>query len=214
MIANMIRIRNVMEGNSIMKRELKRRQTQQLLLNTTIELIREKGCEKTTFSEIMERSGLSKGAIFHYVKSKEELLAMILQQRLEETNTRFFRGVADGNKQFAGPMSEISRNLPSLEDAQDVTNQVFLYLLGKSDHSAVKEISKFYEHSLHNSRQWIEEGQKHGVIPESVDAAKTADLFVLVSLGLRVRGFITTDAATFGAEDFTELMIRLLQPKS
>lgn len=196
-----------------MKRELKRQQTQQLLLNTTIELIREKGCEKTTFSDIMERSGLSKGAIFHYVKSKEELLAMVLQQRLEDTNNRFYRGVADGNQEFEGPMNEISKNLPTLEDAQDVTNQVFMYLLGKSDESAVKEISKFYEHVLHVSKQWIEEGQKHGVIPDTVDADKTADLFVLISLGMRVRGFIQTDAASFRAEDYTAFMIRQLQPK-
>ncbi|MFE5317754.1 TetR/AcrR family transcriptional regulator [Paenibacillus sp. NPDC056579] len=197
-----------------MKRELKRQQTQQLLLNTTIELIREKGCEKTTFSDIMERSGLSKGAIFHYVKSKEELLAMVLQQSLEETNSRFYQGVADANQEFAGPMSGISQNLPALEDSQNVTNQVFMYLLGKSDESAVKEITKFYEHVLQVSRQWIEEGQKHGVIPQTVDAGKTADLFVLISMGLRVRGFIQTDSAAFRAEDFTELITRLLQPRS
>ncbi|MCS7464325.1 TetR/AcrR family transcriptional regulator [Paenibacillus doosanensis] len=198
-----------------MKRELKRQQTWQLLLDTTQELIREKGCAKTTFSDIMERSGLSKGAIFHYVKSKDELLAMILQQKLEETNSRFFEGVIheDGEVRFAGPMSAIANSLPVLEESRDITNQIFMYLLGRSDESAVEEIRRFYEQAAQFSRKWIETGQEHGVIPQSVNADKTADLFMLISFGLRVRGFIASDKKAFQIGDFTKLMVDILQPE-
>ncbi|WP_027092074.1 TetR/AcrR family transcriptional regulator [Cohnella thermotolerans] len=70
-----------------MRRELKREQTLQLLLDTARQLIREKGCMKTTFSDIMERSGLSKGAIFHYVKGKDDLLGMLLRSGIEPKPT-------------------------------------------------------------------------------------------------------------------------------
>lgn len=196
-----------------MKRELKRQQTQQLLLDTTKELILEKGCSKTTFSDIMERSGLSKGAIFHYVKSKDELLAMVLQQRLEEMNSRFFDQVTLSNQELTGPLNQIVSMLPILEDSQDITNQVFMYLLGKSDESAILEIRRFYEHSLEMSKKWILAGQEHGVIPATVDADKTADLFVLLSFGFRMRGFVSSDAMSFHASDFSSLMVNLLQPR-
>ncbi|WP_028552622.1 TetR/AcrR family transcriptional regulator [Paenibacillus sp. UNC451MF] len=197
-----------------MKRELKRQQTQQLLLDTTKELILEKGCTKTTFSDIMERSGLSKGAIFHYVKSKDELLAMVLQQGLEETNSRFFEEVVHSNYEITGPLSQIINVLPALENSQDITNQVFMYLLGKSDESATLEIQRFYELMLEMSKKWILAGQEHGVIPLTVDADKTADLFVLLSFGFRMRGFVSSDAKSFEASDFSSMMMKLLQPKN
>ncbi|WP_282942065.1 TetR/AcrR family transcriptional regulator [Paenibacillus sp. RC67] len=197
-----------------MKRELKRQQTQQLLLDTTKELILEKGCTKTTFSDIMERSGLSKGAIFHYVKSKDELLAMVLQQGLEETNSRFFEEVIQSNHEISGPLSQIINVLPMLENSQDITNQVFMYLLGKSDESAILEIRRFYELMLEMSKKWILAGQEHGVIPLAVDADKTADLFVLLSFGFRMRGFVSSDAKSFQASDFSTLMMNSLQPKN
>ncbi|WP_175471903.1 helix-turn-helix domain-containing protein [Paenibacillus naphthalenovorans] len=41
--------------------------TFQFILSTTEQLIKEKGCQQTTLQDIMERTGLSKGAIYHYV---------------------------------------------------------------------------------------------------------------------------------------------------
>ncbi len=198
-----------------MKRELKRERTKRLLLDTTKELIRQKGCAKTTISDIMERSGLSKGAIFHYVKSKDELLCLILLERLEETNRRFFDAAAQKEKTFAGPMKEIIGRLPELDDPHDVGNQVFMYLLGKSEQPEVKEtIQQFYDQALRVSKQWIAAGQQAGVIPLSVDADKTADLFVLIAFGLRMRGTISSGRFAFGSGDFAALMVDMLQPKN
>ncbi|MCH1640997.1 hypothetical protein MJ257_12850 [Paenibacillus timonensis] len=45
--------------------------------------------------------------------------------------------------------------------------------------------------------RWIVTGQEHGVIPETVDAGKTAELFVLLSLGLRTRASLPVRPAAF-----------------
>lgn len=198
-----------------MKRELKRERTKRLLLETTKELIREKGCVGTTFRDIMERSGLSKGAIFHYVKSKDELLSLVLVERLEETNRRFFEAAAQQEKTFENPMREIVDSLPELEDPDDISNQVFIYLLGKSSSPEVREvIQRFYEQAFHVSKRWILSGQLAGVIPSSVDADKTADLFVLISFGLRMRSAVTAGGFAFGSGEFAALMVDMLQPKN
>lgn len=197
-----------------MKQEERRQQTIRLLLEATKELIREKGCHAVTMRDIMEKSGLSKGSIFHYVATKDELFAWVLQERLEQTNERFMRQVGHGGADFAGPMQQIAATLPALEDREEITNKVLIYLLGKDDDPTVEAVLKrFYDRWIELSRQWIVTGQEHGVIPESVDADKTAELFVLLSLGLRTRASLPVHSTAFSADDFAKLIIERLSGK-
>lgn len=198
-----------------MKNEERREQTTRQLLNATKSLIREKGCHAITMQDIMNESGLSKGAIFHYVKSKDEIFAWVLQESLEETNELFNDQVKREPKTFDGPMQAIARSLTALENPQDVTNKVFVYLIGKEDNPAVAEVlHRFYDRAVTLSRNWIAAGQRHGVIPESVDTAKTSELFVLLSLGLRVRSTVSEPGDTFTARDLSAFMTSILQHSS
>lgn len=195
-----------------MKQEERREQTIRLLLQTTEELVHEKGCNAITMKDIMEKSGLSKGAIFHYVKSKNELFVWLLQKRLDETNERFLLEVDRGQRNFDGPMEKIAESIKTYSNPNDVTNKVLMYLLGKEDEPIIADaMRQYYERSVSVSRQWIEIGQKYNVIPHSVDAAKTAELFVMMTFGLRVRSTIPLDSAVIQAEDLTSLMVRILQ---
>jgi len=197
-----------------MKRELKRERTKRLLLDVTKALIQEKGCSAITLNEIMQRSGLSKGAIFHYVRSKDELFSWVLEERLEEINRRFFSAALRQEKTFEGPMQEITVRLPELEDPDEVSNRVWIYLLGKSDQPDVRQvIQRFYKQALNVSKWWIVAGQEAGVIPLSVDAGKTAELFMLISFGLRVRGALLLRDFSFNADDFAALMTNMLQSR-
>jgi hypothetical protein len=54
--------------------------------------------------------------------------------------------------------------------------------------------------------------QRHGVIPESVGADKTAEMFVLLSLGLRVRSSIPLAQASFNNQDYSSFMVNILNP--
>ncbi|OXS62689.1 TetR family transcriptional regulator [Cohnella sp. CIP 111063] len=195
-----------------MKQEERKQMTIGRLLDATKELIREKGCASITMNDIMDRSKLSKGAIFHHVRSKDEIFAWVLHERLEETDKRFTAETEREVKTFEGPLSKIAEDFAALEDGQDVTNKVLAYLLGKEEDPAVGEaLGRYYEQTAWFSRQWIESGQRHGVIPDTVDAGKMGDLFVLISLGLRVRSSIPGVSADFAASDFTGLIRSLLQ---
>lgn len=195
-----------------MKQVQKRERTKQALMDAVKELIHEKGCTNTTLNEIMERSGLSKGAIFHYVESKEELFIWVLQERVEEIDQRFFDAAAQQVKTFEGPMQAIIARLPDLVNPQDIGNQVLMYLLGKSDQPKVKEaVQRFYEQALHRSKLWIVTGQEAGVIPLSIDADKTAGLFMLITFGLRMRGAIAPSGFSFTIDDFAKLMVDMLK---
>ncbi|QRG66607.1 TetR/AcrR family transcriptional regulator [Brevibacillus choshinensis] len=183
----------------------------QLLLSITEELIEEKGCHQTTLQDIIKRSGLSKGAIYHYVKSKDELLGLLLQKRLERIGTQFYEKVHQGEKNLHSPLAAISDGLRHIHDPKDVTNLIFIYLLSKKDDPTIGQmLSAIYERSVHNSQEWIELGQKSGVIPGSLDAAKTAALFTILTYGIRVQTVVSPEIKTLGAEDVFEIMYQTL----
>ncbi|WP_010269162.1 TetR/AcrR family transcriptional regulator [Paenibacillus senegalensis] len=194
-----------------MKQELRRQQTTQLLLDTTKALIAEKGCESITMKDIMDRSGLSKGAIFHYVKSKDEIFAWVLQDGLNIVNQHFYDRVKQ-SKNFEGPLEAITSGFSELENPGNVMNQILVYLLGKSGIPEIDEVLKqFYEQSVRQSREWIASGQQHGVIPLSVDKDKSGELFVLLALGLRMRAFLPAHNPSFQMNDYIQFLKDTLQ---
>lgn len=198
-----------------MKQEERRQQTIQLLLSTTKELIREKGCDAVTMKDIMERSGLSKGAIFHYVNSKDQIFAWVLQESLEEVDQRFQNRVKSSGKELDGPLLELTKRFPFLGDPKDVVNQILVYLLSKTGRPEIEDVLKqFYDQSVCLSRQWIKSGQDHGVIPASVDMEKMGELFVLISLGLRMRSFLPVEGSSFQVDDFAAFLKETLSPRS
>ena len=50
-------------------------------------LFYEQGYEAASFSDIVDASGLYRGNIYHYFKSKEDILRAVVEQRLEEFRT-------------------------------------------------------------------------------------------------------------------------------
>ena len=198
-----------------MKQEERRRNTIRLLMDTTTALIRLKGCHSLTMKDIMDNSGLSKGAIFHYVGSKDEIFIWVLEEQLEETHKRFLAEVASEEQTFAGPMQAIADGIALYDNERNVTNQVLMYLLGREERPAIAEaLGRYYDKCVQMSAEWIQTGQKHGVIPESVDAVKTADMFVLLTFGLRMRSGIPKGAAAFTGQDLSAFISSLLQAGS
>ncbi|MDF2720992.1 MAG: TetR family transcriptional regulator [Paenibacillus sp.] len=196
-----------------MKNEDRRKQTIRQLLDATKQLLQQKSCGAITMKDLMERSELSKGAIFHYVKSKDELFAWVLEERLDEINAQFYAEVErKADKSFDGPMRTITNHLTELDNRHEVSNKVLVYLLGKEDDPAVAEaLHRFYERAVAFSKQWIQVGMQHGVIKPSVDPDKTAEMFVLLTIGMRVRTSFPTSSASLGAGDLASFMAAMLK---
>ncbi len=62
-------------------------ETVQLILDTAYRLFMEKGYERTSIQDIIDQlGGLSKGAIYHHFKSKEDILIAISDRMTAESN--------------------------------------------------------------------------------------------------------------------------------
>lgn len=186
----------------------------QMLLDIAQQLIQEKGCRSTTLQEIAERGGVTKGAIYHYVKSKDELFAMILELQLEEANRQFFESISDVvSKQpgAAGPFHTISQRLASFSSEDNIFNQIFIYLLSQKDKPAINQIlTRLEQASLRSSQKWIEFGQENNAIPAQIDAKKMAHLFAIFKRGLQVQSILSPEFAEIDAQDIYQIIVTAL----
>ncbi|PEL08127.1 TetR/AcrR family transcriptional regulator [Bacillus sp. AFS017336] len=185
----------------------------QLILSITEKLIEEKGCRKTTMQDIIDRTGLSKGAIYHYVTGKDELFGLIMKARIGQVDTKFLEVVSQ--KETIGindPLKVVASGVAKHSTEQDVTTKIFIYLLSRVDNQKVEEILKdVYLHSLATSTKWIKVGQEEGAIPLSVDAEKMANLFLTFMYGLRVQNTMNKENSKINMSDIFEMMFRTLQ---
>lgn len=62
-------------------------ETVSLILDTAFRMFMEKGYERTSIQDIIDHlGGLSKGAIYHHFKSKEDILAAVVDRMTAESN--------------------------------------------------------------------------------------------------------------------------------
>ncbi|MFK9093478.1 TetR/AcrR family transcriptional regulator [Bacillus salipaludis] len=171
-------------------------QSFQHILSVTEEIILEKGCRNTTLKDIIERSGLSKGAIYHYVASKDELFGLILQSKIEEMNEKFHMTITSSIKEGSsnqGSFSMVSQFFYSRQNTHDIGNLIFIYLLSQDNEKVKKILNDIYRYSKDTGAKWIRMGQDNGVIPANIDAEKMAKLMITFSYGLRVTQILSTD---------------------
>ncbi|WP_339320967.1 TetR/AcrR family transcriptional regulator [Paenibacillus sp. FSL W8-0194] len=196
-----------------MSRDKTMNESLKLLLDTAEEMILEKGCRATTLQDIADRAGLTKGAIYHYVKSKDELFGMILEAGLEKTNQRFYESVEKspgGDEGLQGPMNALSQRIGRVGAADNANTLIFMYLLSNKDKPAVADILKrHYEASIESSTKWIEAGQQHGGIPATIDAKKASRMLALFKNGLQIQRIIGADDHIDEAEVYKFLMSAL-----
>jgi len=57
-------------------------ETIQKILDTTLELFKEKGYAQTTILDIVDKMGVSRGAFYHHFKSKEDVLDALLERKV------------------------------------------------------------------------------------------------------------------------------------
>ncbi|MDF2962176.1 MAG: TetR family transcriptional regulator, partial [Paenibacillus sp.] len=142
-----------------------------------------------------------------YVSSKDELFGLVLRERLNTVNDRFFDAVKSSGGSLIEPLKAITESMEQLLDEKEVTNRILVYLLSQRDNPVVEQmLAEFDDKSISMSVKWIKTGQSSGVIPATVDAEKFGELFVLISYGMRVRGMAAVKPGSFKTEDMFSLM--------
>lgn len=186
----------------------------QHILSITEEIILEKGCRSTTLKDIIERSGLSKGAIYHYVDSKDELFGLILKSKIGEMNEKFNTTITQSIKEenpSQGRFSVVSQFFHSRQNTNDIGNLIFIYLLSQDNEKVKKILNDLFRYSKETGAQWIKMGQDNGVIPSTIDAVKMSTLLMTFSYGLRVTQILSSsDEDKVDSSDIFKVIMKTL----
>ncbi|MEV0093058.1 TetR/AcrR family transcriptional regulator [Streptomyces sp. NPDC050738] len=184
----------------------------QRLLAAATRLFAERGYDRTSVQEIVEAAGVTKGALYHYFGSKEDLLHEIYARVLRLQQERL-----DAFAEADGPVEQRLRDaaadvvvttIDNLDDASIFFRSMH-HLSPEKNKQVRAERRRYHE----RFRALIEEGQKQGVF----SAATPADLVVDYHFGsihhlstwYRPAGSMTQ---TEVAAHLADLLLRALRP--
>lgn len=165
-------------------------QTQQKIIALSSELFYHKGYKQTSFSDIVDVSGMSKGNITYHFKSKDDILKAVIEMRVIKTG----RSLKSLSKEVATPVLRLNNFIDWLVDSKyelvryGCPNATLAYELGKSD-NLTRELSRGIFGTI---QSWFEE--QFLELGNSVeDAKQQATSFFLRAQGAIVLASVYND---------------------
>jgi AcrR family transcriptional regulator len=164
------------------------------IIQAAIESFAQTGYDRTKMEDIAKRLGLSKGTIYLYFDSKEDLFLAICEHNIQEGDKED-AGLFLKKENVASDAEQIYDNIRSREQGND---RVMLEMVAESARNpklkkAMYELHiKLHEHIMQGVRYKIEEG----FLKKEVDAASLAIALVALYDGLAVNRMLgVSDAA-------------------
>jgi len=164
------------------------------IIQAAIESFAQTGFDRTKMEDIAKRLGLSKGTIYLYFDSKEDLFLAICEHNIQEGDKED-AGLFLKKENVASDAEQIYDNIRSREQGND---RVMLEMVAESARNpklkkAMYELHiKLHEHIMQGVRYKIEEG----FLKKEVDAASLAIALVALYDGLAVNRMLgVSDAA-------------------
>ncbi|GAA2632460.1 TetR/AcrR family transcriptional regulator [Streptomyces axinellae] len=184
----------------------------QRLLAAATRLFAERGYDRTSVQEIVEAAGVTKGALYHYFGSKDDLLHEIYG-RLLRLQTERLDALADSETPVEQRLREaavdvVVTTIDNLDDAM-----IFFRSMHQLSPEKQKQVRAERRHYHERFRALVEEGQEAGVF----STATPADLVVDYHFGsvhhlsswYRPGGRLTPQQV---AGHLADLLLRALRP--
>jgi AcrR family transcriptional regulator len=149
---------------------------QERLLAASVRLFAEQGFESTSVQEIVAAAGVTKGAMYHYFASKDDLLYEIYH-RLLGLQTERLTTIADGpgtaeERVRAAAADVVETTLTSIDEA--IVFFRSMHMLPSDKRAQVRTERRRYHERF---RALVEEGQRVGTFREDVPADLVVHFF-------------------------------------
>lgn len=157
---------------SLNKKQLSRERSLETILRTALTEMVKRGYRNTTIEQIADASGFTKGAVYHYFISKEELLMAVLEMVEHDVVTERLPEAAQG----ASASDQLVRFLHS-QGAQALEHaDSFLFLvtlagdLSNLGEAVGNKVDAIFDRLGHVFQQIVLEGQKSGELSRQISA--------------------------------------------
>ena len=182
-------------------------QTRTRIINVTRTLYSSHGCDGTTLDDIITASGVTKGAFYHYFKSKEILCHELIDQVWEEY--RELTASLDPQAKTLSRLVELIKKLDGLNSSGEWINCRLILRLSADSHDSHPQLQK----KIRNFWHWymgvftllIESCQEAGQLEASPDAQTQAKMIMSM-----IAGSLTFDRITQQQNGFSELVEKVL----
>lgn len=183
-----------------------REEAKNRIIKESVKFFSEKGYHKTKMSEIAESLGVSKGAIYQYFGSKEELFLEVIRDYIKYTQKDLisFLDVHPPNEISNDEFFDIMFNLGQVQSHESITilDRLFPPLdfnlaiseLIRNNPSMQKEMTKYYTDSIKLLANYFEEYKKKGIIKKEIDSSSLSigitslqdGLMAAIQMGLEI----------------------------
>jgi AcrR family transcriptional regulator len=184
----------------------------QRLLKVATRLFAEQGFEMTSVQQIVDAAGVTKGAMYHYFGSKDDLLYEIYA-RLLRVQTARMETAADSDAPVEERLRAVAVDVVATTTANLEDTVIFfrsMHLLHPDKQAEVRAERRRYHERV---RQLIEEGQAAGIFRADKSAELVVDYFfgAVHHLGtwFRTDGKLTGEEV---GEQFADLLLASLRP--
>jgi len=175
--------------------------TREHILNISLNLFLQKGFKDVTLKEIVEKTGMSKGAIYHYFESKEQLFLEVVKNVFSSIEANYCELNNDSLYQFYHDYINHfieSSDWQNESKKDDFTNMNYMSLildalkLFPNLHEKLKESLQIqltvWKEVIHNARN-------KGEIESSMDDEQIARMFIYSSDGVGLYSIFIKDSS-------------------
>lgn len=152
-------------------------ETVRKILDVSTRLFLEKGYEKTSMQDIVKALGMSKGAVYHHFKSKEELFTQVVENFYSKSDW-FAEIAADSSKNGLEKLRAVFRYELSSEEKMAVDSMHFSHVGRFHFHPA--DLKANISNGAVDMAKIIEEGNRDGSLSVK-DPLETAELLMILA---------------------------------
>jgi AcrR family transcriptional regulator len=178
----------------IVSEEYKEKKRQEILQSAHACFAR-KGFEASTVDEIVTHSGLSKGAIYNYFKSKDEIYLALMEGQTNESGTKFTKAIAERETaldKLNYLFEAYLLNDPNDEENKDQALVHFEFRLYSTRKPELKKVltERYKSFFVTLLAEIIKEGKTTGEFKKEIDPDMYADIFWAMVNGVTLQATI------------------------
>lgn len=170
------------------KQEAKKR-----IINAALNTFLRLGYKKTTMDDIGKDLGVSKGALYQYFTSKDDLFLETLDLFITKSRSKISEYLKIEG--LEGIKSEEFFDLSLF--SSDITTNFAFDLVSESLYNKVinKKLSEYYNRAISGLELFFEENKKNGIVKRTVDSRKTSIRLLGMREGLKSMMFYSCSPA-------------------
>ena len=153
--------------------------TKQRIIKAALQLFLQKGYDKTSLNEIAYETGITKGGIYHYFVSKEQLFQEVLSwitRQMGEWSRSYFQScdsIKDLLRFLFGSIKTMNDTFTSIVGDKESQSpysflEILIYAI-RNDNDIRKKMESIYSHTRKNIKNQLLQAQKKGEIRSDID---------------------------------------------